>query len=319
MRLSEDKCFQIHVSKTVSECHTTLKVHDKTMKKVKSAVYLADVVSESGTVDETVKLRELKSIGIVSQIDAILQNVSLGMFYFRTALILRDTMFLNGILTNAECWNFISLKNYKLLDSCDMRIFSTIFGTSDANRVLYFLESARIPIKFTIAKRRLMYLWHILTRSTDEIISKVYHIQKIKPVRYDWIKLVEEDKQIYNIQLSDEQIRSMSKNKFKCIVFKSVNEFAFSSLLDKARKQSKCTDIVRHLNADDISIQKYLTSDLLLREEQQLLFTFTVKILTGSSLGLPFLPRTRWFCQECKPMANCPDTSVITYVIQLLY
>ena len=66
LRLSKDKCFQMHISKKVSDCNTTLKVHGSAMKKVKNAVYLAEVVSELGTIDETLKLRELKSISINS-------------------------------------------------------------------------------------------------------------------------------------------------------------------------------------------------------------------------------------------------------------
>ena len=110
LRLSHDKSQQLHVSKLKTSCELNLKVHEKTMQKIDEIVYLGDKFTEKGTVEETLKMRKLKSVGIISQICSILKNVTLGVFYFKTALILRESIFLNGILTNSEAWNFISLK-----------------------------------------------------------------------------------------------------------------------------------------------------------------------------------------------------------------
>ena len=100
LRLSKDKCFQIHICKNESTCSTKLKVHESNMKRTNIACYLSDYISESGSNDDTIKARELKAIGIVSQLTSILKNVTLGIFYFQTAFILRDAMLINGILTN---------------------------------------------------------------------------------------------------------------------------------------------------------------------------------------------------------------------------
>ena len=46
LRLSEDKCYKIHICKKTEECSHVLKVHDKPLKTVKQATYLGDVISK---------------------------------------------------------------------------------------------------------------------------------------------------------------------------------------------------------------------------------------------------------------------------------
>ena len=77
LRLSKDKCYHMHISKNGSKCPSELKVHNFPMEKVDSALYLGDLITASGSVDETIKARELKAIGIRSQIMSILKNASL--------------------------------------------------------------------------------------------------------------------------------------------------------------------------------------------------------------------------------------------------
>ena len=272
LRLSRDKCYHMHVSNKNTKCDTSLKVHDSVMKKTSTASYLGDSITPFGSCEETLKERELKALGFITQIKSILKNVSLGIFYFQTAIILRDSMFVNGILTNVECWNFIPEKGYKILEDLDIRLFNELFGCK-SNKVLYYLESSKIPLRHSIAKRRFMYLYHLLSRNENEIISKVYSIQKLKNTRKDWYQMICQEKEKYKINLSDEEIQQMSKNKFKQIVSESVDKFAFSQLLKTASEQSKCHDIVKQIKSDKFVIQKYLVCEDLVKEEQQLLFS----------------------------------------------
>ena len=72
LRLSHKKCYKIHICKKTENCSQLLKVHDKEMKNVNQATYLGDVLSDKGTIDETIILRTQKAIGIISQISSIL-------------------------------------------------------------------------------------------------------------------------------------------------------------------------------------------------------------------------------------------------------
>ena len=45
-----------------------------------------------------------KSIGIIKQINTMLEDLCFGLFYFEVVFILRDSLFLSSILTNCEAW-----------------------------------------------------------------------------------------------------------------------------------------------------------------------------------------------------------------------
>ena len=116
LRLGEDKCFKIHVCKSDKNCAQILKVHESEMKSATHATYLGDVISETGTIDETVLQRSLKATGITSQIISILSSITLGSFNFDIALVLREAKFVNSIMVNSESWHNVQLKNMQSLE-----------------------------------------------------------------------------------------------------------------------------------------------------------------------------------------------------------
>ena len=143
-----------------------------------------------------------------------------------------------------------------------VKFFVNVFQCNPrTNRVIYYLETGKIPITFIIAKQRLMYLWHLLSRDTEKLIRKVYDIQKISPVKNDFVDIIEREKTKYNIHLTDSEIASLSKSKFKAIVNEEVHKFAFSWLFKKAETQSKCDGIVKNLQCMELKTQSYLVSD----------------------------------------------------------
>ena len=69
------------------------------MEDVSSDTYLGDVISSDGR--NTLNLKKIvsKGLGIISQIVNLLSVINLGEYYFETVLLLRETVFINGILT----------------------------------------------------------------------------------------------------------------------------------------------------------------------------------------------------------------------------
>ena len=64
-----------------------------------------------------------------------------------------------------------------------------------------YLETGCIPVRYILKKRRLMYLHHILTRNSNELIRRVYEAQKSAPVKDDWILQVKEDLKEFKIDI----------------------------------------------------------------------------------------------------------------------
>ena len=281
LRLSDAKCFKIHISKQKKECLVKLKVHDDEIKDVKTASYLGDIINENGTIDDTIKSRADKSIGKTSQIISILSSVSLGMFYMDIALNLREAIFLNGILTNAEAWYNVKEEHLKILEAADNELMRKLLNAHSKTACeLLFLETGKIPIRHIISKKRFMYLWHILKQNDDQLIKKVYDAQKIKCTKGDWYETIQHEKDKYGIAETDEEISKLSKNKFRKLVENKVNSHAFNSLKQKAASHSKSLNILDEVkNQGIVKRRSYLKENTLSRSDCQLLFQLRTKML----------------------------------------
>ena len=229
LRLSKDKCYQIHVGKKKDgkSCGTNLKVHQDKMKKESSGPYLGDILSSDGSIDLTIENRRQRGIGLISQITGIVNNVSLGIHFFSIALALRESMLVNGLLFNSEVWYSVKSKHLETLENIDLILLKKLFKAHSKTAIeAFFLEAGIIPIRFVIAKRRLMFLWTILQRPDEELLKKVYKTQKVVRTPGDWAATIAEECKAYNINLTDEEIQATSKYTLKKLVKKNVDNEA---------------------------------------------------------------------------------------------
>ena len=211
------------------------------MKKSTVCSYLGDILCTSGSIDATIENRRQKGIGICSQISGMVNGLSLGHYYFNIAFMFRDVMLLNGMLTNLEVWHPVTNKQIEVLENIDLMLLRKIIkGHSKTPKEAFFLETGLLPIKFVAIKRRLMYLHTILSKPETELIRKVYQVQKSLPTSKDWFEIVSEDRKNLEINLSDEQISRMKKEKFRLVVTKAVNGYALSCL-NKAVNVNSCS------------------------------------------------------------------------------
>ena len=95
----KSKCHFLHIGKKSKLC-PEMQVHGTKIQQVSEDTYLGDIISEDGKNHKNIKNRISKGWGIISEVMNILENVSLGEHYFSTAMLLRESLFLNGILTN---------------------------------------------------------------------------------------------------------------------------------------------------------------------------------------------------------------------------
>ena len=95
----------------------------------------------------------------------------------------------------------------------------------------------------------------------------MYKAQQLSRVHGDWIELLDRDKTLFDIKLSDEEIKSMSKYKFKKLVDKKIKEKAAQYLTELQTKHSKSKVLHQSPN-----IKEYLTTDQLSTREKQMLF-----------------------------------------------
>ena len=106
-----------------------------------------------------------------------------------------------------------------------------------------YLETRSIPIRFVVASRRILYLHTILQKSRNEMIQKIFEAQKIKPSPGDFIELVNNDLEMIGLKITEEEMRKISKQKFKKIVKTNVMNAAFIYLKDLQQTHSKMKNV----------------------------------------------------------------------------
>ena len=141
------------------------------------------------------------------------------------------------------------------------------------------METGVIPIKHIIKNRRLSYLKHILSRNDHELISKVYKAQKRKPAKHDWFLTITNDKTKIGLNLNDQQIKSMSKIKYKKILKSKIRANAFNELNKVKESHSK----VKNIKYKSLKIQNYLVDEHFTQKEKHLLFKLRTKMINVKS------------------------------------
>ena len=106
------------------------------------------------------------------------------------------------------------------------------------------LIGENLTLKALIPIRRLMYLWHVLSRDENELISRVYADQTNCNNMGDWVRLVQADKAELGITLTDKEIQGVSENVFKNVVKKKVT-IAHLRWVEEKHSKSKYLDCTK--------------------------------------------------------------------------
>ena len=268
------KCHKIQVGSKNDLCFD-MRVHDGYGDKVESEKYVGDIISQDGSNTLKVKERYDAGFGTINEIESILDELPLGQFRIITGLRLRESLFISRLLFNSESWYNMKESEIERLSAIDEILMRKILKTpANTCKEALFLETGCLPVKYIIMKRRLMYLQQIVKRPEEELISRFYKAQKLNPVKGDWIKMINEDKEHLKISLSDDQIATMSKEKFRNLVKSATNNEAFKYLMKKKESHSKLNE----LDYSKLEIQDYLKTDNMLTDDEKcILFKFRVR------------------------------------------
>ena len=254
-------------------------MNEKPIKESEKEKYLGDYLTKYANPMETLQDRKCKGYGILGEIRALLDDIPLGTKRLETGLTLRESWFLNGTLYNSEVWCNLSESNLKQIGILDRKILRCILGAhSKSPCEMLYLETNLIQIPDIVSTRRLMYYQNILKRQSDEIVKKVFLAQQKNPCKGDWIELVMDDMQKYNINLSEEKIIAMSEEDFKILVRKHIKEHSFQELSTIKGGHKKVKDI-KHLSKG--GAQEYLKSSKFTNTMRSLLYNLRCKSLKG--------------------------------------
>ena len=276
---SDTKCKHLHSGIESPFC-PDLQVHGKQMVKSMCEKYLGDFICTTllgdGSNAENVKSRKSKGIGIVSQIMVILETVSLGFYYFEIAILLRESLLINGILFNSEVWYGVTKAQISDLEAVDKMLLRRILNTpiSTPSEALY-LELGVVPLSFIVKGRRVMFLHYLLNLEENEMLHCFFQAQLNKPARNDWTETVKQDLVDLEISLSFQEIKELSHDKFKGIVREKYRSAALKQLLIAKSSHSKMTS----LNYRELKTQPYLFDKSFHSGDAKLLFSLRSRMV----------------------------------------
>ena len=154
LELGSDKCFQIHVGKKVSKTCPQLNAHQEIMKMTSSEKYLGDIITNNGKIDANIESRVNKGNGRANTIMSLLQEISFGEHYFQMAILFRNSMLINSLLSSSEVLYNIELKHIKMLEKCDKNLLQRIFSVpSTCSYEAMYLETGCLPVRFILQGR----------------------------------------------------------------------------------------------------------------------------------------------------------------------
>ena len=253
----KSKCHKMHIGKANPFC-PNLKIHGTNMQEVTADKYLGDILSSDSKNTKNINERISKGLGIISQICNLLENISFGPHYFEIGVLLRNSMLINGILTNAEIWYNLNTNEINEFEKLDKLFFCKLLEVPKSTpKEAFFLELGVLPINVIIKARRVMYLHNILKQDKRSMLYSFFITQWNNPTKGDWTEYVKQDLEDFHIDISFESIQNKSKNSFKKLIKARAEEYALSRLISVKNTHSKLSN----LSYNSLIMQNYLTGE----------------------------------------------------------
>ena len=272
--------------------------------------YLGDIISKDGNNKKNIEARKGKGIGVKNQIMDIIDDICFGPYTFEVALVLRDSLLINSILTNSEAWLALSTADIEQLEQADEALLRRILEVSQGcPKEMLYLELGCMPIRFTIMMRRIMFLHYMLQEDPNCLIQRVLQAQISQPSKNDFVPTVESIFEELEIYLSYEDIKNMSKESLHKFVKEKIEEKALHFLNQKKMKHSK----VLQIKHEALKMQEYLMPENVKSLEiAKFLFCARTRMLDlGSNFPNKYgkNPQCKLGCDEAdsqKHLMECP-------------
>ena len=143
------------------------------METVDFERYLGDIISSDGKNTKNIDVRKNRGIGVVNQVMDILEEICFGKYHFQVAMILRNSLLISSLLTNAEAWYNLSNAEVTDLEKVDEDLLRKVLESPVSTpREMLYLELGVSPIRNIIRSRRLNFLHYILHEEKQSLMYK---------------------------------------------------------------------------------------------------------------------------------------------------
>ena len=163
----------------------------------------------------------------------------------------------------------MSKDNIKAIEEIDELFWRKCFSVCrSVPKESLYISSGKLPLKYMIMKKRLMYWFHLCHRPDEELIVRVYRAQTLSVHKTDWFSQLSSDLKELSIDLSDKDVKEMTKYNFKRIIEDKILTHATNRLIKLKDSHSKS----RFLPYFNGKPDQYLLSKNLTKTEKVNLF-----------------------------------------------
>ena len=251
-------------------------VEDHILDKVDTEKYLGDIISVDGKNTKNIAARKAKAVGIVNGINSILQDICFGSFHFEVAVMLRDSLFINSVLVNSECWYGLTENEVTELEKEDEQLLRKVLeAPSKTPKCMLYLETGCKPLRFLIMKRQMMFFHYILKEDKNSLIRRFFDSQLRNPGKNDWVLTIRKNLEELEIVLDVDHIQMTTENQFKTLVEKAIDDKCLEYLEKEKNKKQK----VKHIQFDKLEMQNYLHPGLITTHQAKQIFLLRCRML----------------------------------------
>ena len=279
------------------------------LKEVDHDSYLGDILENTGSNKRNIQARVAKGLNAGKTIVQILDEVCFGPYTTEVFLILRNSLMLSTLLSNGESWYRVTKENIESLESVDTQIIRQQFKLHSKTPTPYlYLDLGLVPVRFLLMKRRILFLWWITNQSEDSLIYQFFQAQENDSYRGDWSRMVREDLENLEIDLTTDQIKCASKEELKRFLNKQIEEQAFKYLINQKNKYSKMSS----LKYDKLELQNFFCSDeKLMPSEISSIMQIRSRMLPVKNNFKSSFQSDKMFCRGCLDRRSIEDQTHI--------
>ena len=253
LSLNQPKCCIITINKKSTDSVPTLIICRRQVQHVSKSKFLGDIVNEKGTNSDLIGDRVSKGNAAIINCITMCNEVTLGIFFTKTAMTLYHSVFLSVILFNSAVWTNITDKDMKNLRTIQLKYLKRVarapYSTPNA---FVFLEFGVLPVEYLIHIRQLTFLHHVVHLNQDDPVFVMFEQQQQLPFEQNWSSHIFKLLKSYDLRFSD--VKTVSKEKWKSTVKDAVRTVALYHLTQQSASKSK----TKHLQYSELLLQPYL-------------------------------------------------------------
>ena len=191
---------------------------------------------------------------------ALCNDSEMGKYALFTLLLLYTVVFLPTVLHNSETWNNLTQNDISKLTSAQNKYLKWMLHTPRGTCTSFtLLELGLLPIGHEVSKRKFNFLHHILNLPADDPVRIAYNDQKLYTNEPNWYNDICSLAKEYEVDLNEEAIQNMSKEKWKELTISAIHKTVLRSLYTDCVNKSKTANVPPYLCLSQQDYFQYLS------------------------------------------------------------